>query len=920
MNDKSTRDYNDEPDIKEEEIESSNIDDSSSVYETEEYYPEEEYGENTPFQDSINIERRETRTERANRNNTENVRNAAQIAKHVPNPYAKVAGHVVSTADKATSGKSSEVLGKAVTTANRVMPGGRRTQRALNRVNESGAGNLAGKIASFGSKRNLPIQATAGKTSTAVGQKEQLYDKNSLNKKQTNDNQSLVKKTAEVAKDASKETAKQAVKQKAKQAIVKFIASNPWVLLIALLVIIFALILLAVIANEESVSGNGYGLAGYSYYKVDNLCETVNVYKKDDDGNIINSAEVDFEKEYIPGVINAEIGYFANNIDMAKLFAIAARSYALAVMGDDCSIDGSDKRQAFTFDDSIRNSIVNNPNHTIMKAVNETYGLVFVKNGDLQTCFYDAACYREEDDNYYYIGYGSLTLGEERLQPIPKTWAQTQSGLMGYINDAKEIRPCYHNHGYGISQYGAYYLATEEKFNYEQLLEYYFGDGELKSIYDTMGVLVTSTGANDILAVSLDEFLTRNGSSVEDFNEYILSEITKVGFGTRQAVVAVANALVGGLYQNYNARIPYTLCGQHYCDDMRDSNENNVNRPGTSFYGVDPNWGTAIHNNSDGTYHYVSSEYNSVYTGYGPDCSGFVSWVLHNAGFNVQVLGADSFGNLGPRHLLNGAKVGQPGDLVHHNGHIMIIVGVDESKQVYYIAHAAGGSEGVKINALSFSSPNDYVVDMTSWYNSHKVSITIDDFRNGYVNGYTGSSGNGFKRNNHDKGVYFVGDSRTVGMCYAEKLCSDTDTCTTNSCLAKVGAGKSWFSGQVNNINNSSKGNIVINMGVNDLVGNANAESLASSYYELYKSIAESDSNRMVYIMSVNPVGDAASVSSSNVIKFNNQMQRLIFNSRVSNLKYLNTYSNISFGIANDGLHYDFDTYKKIYEYVIGAI
>ena len=76
----------------------------------------------------------------------------------------------------------------------------------------------------------------------------------------------------------------------------------------------------------------------------------------------------------------------------------------------------------------------------------------------------------------------------------------------------------------------------------------------------------------------------------------------------------------------------------------------------------------------------------------------------------------------------------------------------------------------------------------------------------------------------------------------------------------------------------------------------------------------------MVYIMSVNPVGDSASVSSDNVVKFNNQMQRFIFNSRISNLKYLNTYSNVSFGLTNDGLHYDFETYKKVYEYVMGVI
>ena len=916
MKDDENKEFNNEPN---ENLEY--FDDDSSVDITEEYYPEEEYVNNTPFQDSRNYNekvekyianKRESAKERANRNNAQNVKNAAEVAKNIPHPYAKAAGHIVSGADKVTGGKSSKLLGKAVTTANRFTPGGKRIQRALNRTNESGVGNLVGKAASIKSGSNSP---TGVENANLIPKTANSLPSNAPKDSSQPKKSGLSNATKLVGKLANK-----GGKDQAKSIIIKFIAKNPYVLLVIGIVLFILFIILIVASNDNSEFGDRYGLGGYNYYNVDNLCETVTVYQTDEDGNITRTAEVDFEREYIPGVVYAEIGYFADNIDMGKLFAIAARSYALNMLSDDCEIEGSARRQAFLFDDETRNSIVNNPNHPIMKAVNETYGLVLVKNGELQTCYYDAACYRGEEGDNYLIGYGSLTLGEEHTQLIPKYWAEEQSGLMYYINKARqENKMCYNNHGYGISQYGAYYLATEQNYNYEQLLEFYFGPSEIYSIYESNYDLETSTGSNNIITADLETVLEQNGTSVEALNEYILSEIVNIGFGTRGAAVAVATSLVGGLYQNYRIRLPYTLCGQHYCTDFYDESDINVNRPGNNFYGVDPKWGTRIHNQTSGGYRFISSEYDATYTNYGPDCSGFISWVLHNAGFDNTVLGADALGNLGTKTQFNGTNIGKPGDLVYHPGHIMIIVGVDDSRKVYYVAHAANGADGVKINTLSFDSSNNYVVDMSDWYSKHSAHITADDFRNGYINGYSGLESGNFKRTGIDKGVYFVGDSRTVGMCYVTKLCNETTECDTLSCLAKVGSGKSWFRDHLSNIKNTTKGNIVINMGVNDLVS-GDPEKIADSYFDYIIEIANSNIERIIYIMSVNPVKDISSVDPSSVVEFNNEMQRLVYNSGASNIRYINTYNSIDFEFEGDGLHYKFSTYQKIYDYVMGVI
>ena len=87
--------------------------------------------------------------ERANANNAKNLRNAADVAMATKNPYAVAIGGAVKAADKLTGGKSTDLLGKGMTSANKLMPGGKRAQNLSNKLAESGVSDKAGKAASM---------------------------------------------------------------------------------------------------------------------------------------------------------------------------------------------------------------------------------------------------------------------------------------------------------------------------------------------------------------------------------------------------------------------------------------------------------------------------------------------------------------------------------------------------------------------------------------------------------------------------------------------------------------------------------------------------------------------------------------------------------------------------------------------------
>lgn len=224
----------------------------------------------------------------------------------------------------------------------------------------------------------------------------------------------------------------------------------------------------------------------------------------------------------------------------------------------------------------------------------------------------------------------------------------------------------------------------------------------------------TSRGLNDVLTQPLDSKLSEFNISYKDYNEYILNNVIKAGVGTRNGVIAAAVSLVGGLYEKYSIRIPYTYAGQH------GGNVGVRNPASGTFYGVDPLWGSSI------KYYRGDPVYRTYYR-YGPDCSGFVMWALYNGGMSTGYSAAN-------KTNLQGSRVGDPGDLMWAPGHIMLVVGVNDEEQKYYVAHAAGGDEGVKISTINFKDSYNKIVKMDSFYANEQNRLYTDptEFANAF--------------------------------------------------------------------------------------------------------------------------------------------------------------------------------------------
>lgn len=110
----------------------------------------------------------------------------------------------------------------------------------------------------------------------------------------------------------------------------------------------------------------------------------------------------------------------------------------------------------------------------------------------------------------------------------------------------------------------------------------------------------------------------------------------------------------------------------------------------------------------------------------GLDCSGFVTWVLYNAGLDVGDSGAgdtyrdDDIGDLGVHNeltkefVLNGSY--KVGDLIGRDGHIAIIAGIDDEK--IYIAESLVGGVVIK----------EFAKNGTELYNLYGFINNMDEY------------------------------------------------------------------------------------------------------------------------------------------------------------------------------------------------
>ncbi len=199
-----------------------------------------------------------------------------------------------------------------------------------------------------------------------------------------------------------------------------------------------------------------------------------------------------------------------------------------------------------------------------------------------------------------------------------------------------------------------------------------------------------------------------------EYNNQIAEIIRTNGSRTR----ATATALGRYLSTEIGVKIPYFWAGGHwhYSWDGHDDTE--------QFKGVSPMWGCVIKNMRP----YMGNDMLPA----GIDCTGFVAWILFNAGFKKSEIGSFSGSTWLTR--LGGKKLGvvdfkgstgmiKAGDVVWRTGHMGFIIDVDG--ETVTIAHEKGTAWGLVVEKYSSrtgrqiggSSTFMKVMQMDNYYN-----------------------------------------------------------------------------------------------------------------------------------------------------------------------------------------------------------
>ena len=180
------------------------------------------------------------------------------------------------------------------------------------------------------------------------------------------------------------------------------------------------------------------------------ICSTVHI----NSGSTAGDYTID---KFIEGVVYNEAGGWSNSLDTLKAHAVAARTYLVnrgRVENGTCYIDTGTNTMGFT----------NKTNAAVTQAVTETSGEYIMVNGQIsKEAEWDALCITNPNTT------GSTYILCQKNQQISKKWIDEDVTLYGTISWYNE-----HSHGRGMSQYGAYYMATVQNKNYKDIIKYYY--------------------------------------------------------------------------------------------------------------------------------------------------------------------------------------------------------------------------------------------------------------------------------------------------------------------------------------------------------------------------------------------------------------------------------------------------------------
>lgn len=489
-----------------------------------------------------------------------------------------------------------------------------------------------------------------------------------------------------------------------KRIIIRKVIKVALIIFASVAILFLPIFIVLILAGGSGSGSSGSRIATKGYYEAE--CSDITVKFVDNNYEVTETSTYSL-KDYVAGVVAAEVPG-ANNIEVYKTFAIAARTYGLGNQ-ENCSIESSSRKQNFkdVTDDSSEDV------QMIYEAVEETEGIVLLdEDGKLKAIQYDAFCYVDKDDNYY-------TLSQQN-QKVPLDWVENNVGNFYYKNcpcnlNDQSMTECWDSngqwldggHGNGMSQIGSYYLAKELNYTYDQIIDYYYGDQGVtiskKSFVSSIAGLdiKATTGASYTLDKPITDYLSSTGSNVDDYNSFIKNNVENAGVGTRAGVVTAAVSMINYLYDNFNTKLPYYWGGSSQIigipSDLGSYSPSSTSRGGNINY------------------------YKSF------DCSGFVSWSIRNGGYNFSrrtTVGFDNDFSSDSCLITDESCIGQPGDLINsYDCHVQMIVSVDEETNKYYVAESTGDL-GVIMRQWNMHSENcgerspTKILHMDSFYNN----------------------------------------------------------------------------------------------------------------------------------------------------------------------------------------------------------
>lgn len=642
-------------------------------------------------QDMSPEERKAYEKERAAKNTTDVINKSADVAASSGNGYAKAFGYIHKGLNTATGGKYGDAVGKVASGLNKLAPG---SQSLINNAAESGAADKVGDA--FAAKSGNASKAgekAAEKTAEKAGEKAA---------------QEATKKAAsntakkEAAKKAGESAASSVSSESVDADFTKIFKSPLFWLLGGGFFLILLVIIFTVLAYSEQ---KRYGTGEFPYVEM----KYYEQIKVKDNGEY---KLVDMD-DYVAGVLAHEVACFSSSMDLLKAQAIIARTYAQYKMAHQGYIVNSANEQTYYSDPKYLKST-----SKFYQAAQATAGVVIVTGSEGNYKFrlteYDALAVGDRCGGKIDTANNKYVLCQKGVE-VPIDWTKKQ-GLTGSWLDT--VIKYYH--GRGMSQWGAYYLAKEQGYDFKKILNLFYDNPQIVSLYPpepegegthkvSLKIKSTPDSAKTITK-PLPEFFKEHGTTLKAVNDGLLEEVKKAGPGTREGVVTAAIYTVNSLLE-YNARLSYYWGG---------GSGGHGDCSASSTYGFCPGWGT-YNPKYGGTHGDVLYKYTGI------DCGRYVTWIFHNGGVQIDSSnrGSGQFTDKAhtDRYCANGSYTGKPGDVLvsASGGHAMLIL-KHISGDTYYVAHASGKSDGIKVNKFTGSSCSYKIVDMSWYYKNEKIS------------------------------------------------------------------------------------------------------------------------------------------------------------------------------------------------------